>query len=79
MKKLIELGNLQANLMKDIMSDEHTYNHKRVIKFSVVSEVDEISGNAKHYLCANGNLDTHYYGQLIYMLGMKVQKEFAKG
>ena len=78
MKKLIQLGDLQSDLLREILRQQSQYYAKRVSKFNVITEVDEISEIATHYLCTSSKLDAHYYGNLMYMLGMAIQKEFSK-
>lgn len=73
MRKLIELGDLQSDKLKEILKEQQQYHPKRTSKFSVITDVDDIIGSKTHYLVTNTKLDIHYYGQLMYMLGMKIK------
>ena len=67
MKKIINLGTKQALLLKEILREQYQFCPKKVSKFTIKQENDE------NILFCDGKLDIEYFGQLMYMLGMKIK------
>ena len=72
MKRLIELGNTQAIIMNKILKDEWIYKPKIAIKFTM-EKINENSMYSNYYLCVNGKLDTEFFGDIMYRLGMEMK------
>ena len=67
MKKVIELGTKQSALMSEILREQYQFYPKKVAKFSIHIEGEQ------HTMYCDGRLDTQYFGQLMYILGMKIK------
>lgn len=71
MKKVIELGTKQSALMSEILREQYQFYPKKVSKFRINLEIHD--DREQHVMYCEGRLDTQYFGQLMYMLGMKIK------
>ena len=69
MKKtsVIRLGVQQASIINDILREQYSFYPKKASKFSLKETADG------HVLYCDGKLDTEFFGQIMYILGMKMK------
>ena len=72
MKQIIKLGLQQSAIMKEILKDQYQYYPKKASKFTIKTESDS-NGCDEYVMYCDGRLDTEYFGQLMYILGMKIK------
>ena len=53
--------------MSEILREQYQFYPKKVAKFHLHSEGEQ------HVMYCDGRLDTQYFGQLMYILGMKIK------